>query len=395
MKILMVNKFLYPNGGSETYMFKLGEYLKRLGNEVEYFGMEHPDRCVSNSLNLYTETMDFHNSNALKKLKLSVKTVYSKEARSKMFKLLKAFEPDVVHLNNFNFQLTPSIIYAVKDYDKIAKKKVKLIYTSHDYQLVCPNHMMMNIHTNTPCEKCITDGFKSCTKGKCIHNSTLKSFLGTLEAEIYNKSKIYDRIDNIICCSDFIKSKLDTNPVFKSKTVTLHNFIESVDKKNIEKEDYLLYFGRFAEEKGIDTLINANNTKFICAGSGPIEDKVNNADNLKNIGFKSGEELEMLIRKAKCTVYPSIWYENCPFSIMESIMYGTPVIASNIGGIPELIDDGKTGFLVKPNDSNALEDAIKKLDDKELLSTMEQNCLNKNFDDVKAYTAKLLEIYKH
>ncbi len=395
MKILMVNKFLYPNGGSETYMLKLGEYLKNLGNEVEYFGMEHPDRCVSNSLDLYTETMDFHNSNALKKLKLSIKTIYSKEARAKMFKLLENFKPDVVHLNNFNFQLTPSIIYAVKDYDKKYGRKIKLVYTSHDYQLVCPNHMMMDIHTNTPCEKCISDGFKSCTKGKCIHNSTLKSVLGTLEAEIYNKNKIYDRIDNIICCSDFIKSKLDTNPIFKNKTTTLHNFIESVDKKETQKEDYVLYFGRFAEEKGIDTLINAKGTEFICAGSGPIEDKVNSAENLTNIGFKTGEELETLIRKAKCTVYPSIWYENCPFSIMESIMYGTPVIASKIGGIPELIDDGETGFLVEPNDSAALEKAIKKLDDKSLLNTMVQNCLNKNFDNIEAYTTKLLEIYKH
>ena len=132
-------------------MFKLGAYLKSIGHEVEYFGMEHEGRIVSNSLDLYTETMDFHNSSALKKLKLSLKTVYSREARNKMKKLLDKFEPDVVHLNNFNFQLTPSIIYAVKDYDKITIRK-SLIYTAHDFQLVCPNQMMMDIHTNTPCE---------------------------------------------------------------------------------------------------------------------------------------------------------------------------------------------------------------------------------------------------
>lgn len=80
MKILMVNKFLYPNGGSK-HMFKLGAYLKSIGHEVEYFGMEHEGRCVSNSLDLYTEAMDFHNSSALKKLKLSFKTVYSKGSK--------------------------------------------------------------------------------------------------------------------------------------------------------------------------------------------------------------------------------------------------------------------------------------------------------------------------
>ena len=76
-------------------------------------------------------------------------------------------------------------------------------------------------------------------------------------------------------------------------------------------------------------------------------------------------------------------------------MYGTPVIASNIGGIPELIDDGKTGFLVAPSDSKALEEAIKKLDNEALLSRMKKNCKAKNFDDVEAYTQKLLTIYKN
>lgn len=392
MKILMVNKFLYPNGGSETYMFKLGAYLKSIGHEVEYFGMEHEGRCVSNSLGLYTETMDFHNSSAFKKIKLSLKTIYSKEAKDKMLAVLENFKPDVVHLNNFNFQLTPSIIYAVKEYDKKYNKKIKLIYTAHDFQLICPNHMMMDIHTNTPCEKCIGSNFKNCTINKCIHNSTLKSLLGTLEAEIYNKNRIYSRIDNIVCCSEFMKNMLDTNPVFKNKTVVLHNFIDKIEPKKSKKEDYVLYFGRFAEEKGIETLIGAKNTNFICAGSGPIEDKVNNANNLENIGFKTGNELEELIRKAKCTVYPSIWYENCPFSIMESIMYQTPVIASNIGGIPELIDNGKTGYLIPPNDSLALEEAINRLDNS-TLENMVENCSKKEFDTVETYAKKLIEIY--
>lgn len=392
MKILMVNKFLYPNGGSETYMFKLGAYLKSIGHDVEYFGMEHEGRIVSNSLGLYTETMDFHNSSAFKKIKLSLKTVYSKEARDKMSRILDKFEPDIVHLNNFNFQLTPSIIYAIKDYDKKHKKKIKLIYTAHDFQLVCPNHMMMDINTNTPCEKCIGGNFKNCLKNKCIHNSALKSLLGTLEAEIYNKNGIYNRIDNIICCSEFMKNMLDTNPVLKNKTIALHNFIDEIEPQKTEKEYYILYFGRFAEEKGIKTLIGAKNTNFICAGSGPLEEEISNTKNLKNVGFKSGKELEELIRKAKCTVYPSIWYENCPFSIMESIMYGTPVIASRIGGIPELIDDGKTGYLVAPNDSAALEQAIKQID-KATLEHMVKSCNEKKFDTVKDYTEKLLKIY--
>ena len=186
-----------------------------------------------------------------------------------------------------------------------------------------------------------------------------------------------------------MKTKLDTNPLFKNKTVTLHNFIDSVDKKQTEKKDYILYFGRFAKEKGIETLINAKEINFICAGSGPMEEEVNAAPNLTNIGFKTGAELEQLIRGAKCTVYPSIWYENCPFSVMESIMYGTPVVASDIGGIPELIDDGKTGFLFEAGNTEKMTEAINRIDSK----LMSQHCLDKNFDTVEAYCTKLTAIY--
>lgn len=388
MKILMVNKFLYPNGGSETYMFKLGEYLTKMGHSVEYFGMEHKDRCVGNSAQQYTSNMDFHNAGALDKIKYSFKTVYSKEAREKMKIVLNDFRPDVVHLNNFNFQLTPSIIYAVEDYEKESGKRVKLIYTAHDYQLICPNHMMYT--NNAVCEQCIGGKFTNCTKGRCIHDSLLKSLLGTAEAEIYNRKKTYDRIDTIICCSEFIKNKLDTNPIFRNKTITLHNFIDTVDKQDTDKKDYILYFGRFAEEKGIDTLIQASSIKFICAGSGPMEELVNRAPNLENVGFKTGKELETLIREAKCTVYPSIWYENCPFSVMESIMYGTPVVASDIGGIPELIDDGETGCLFEAGNADKMIEAINRIDS----NKMSKKCLDKNFDTVESYYNKLIEIYR-
>ena len=115
MKILMVNKFLYPNGGSETYIFKLGEYLIQQGHEVQYFGMEHKGRCVGNAINAYTSDMDFHNTFKLKKLIYSIKTIYSIEARKKIRLVLDDFKPDIVHLNNFNYQLTPSIILEIKN----------------------------------------------------------------------------------------------------------------------------------------------------------------------------------------------------------------------------------------------------------------------------------------
>ena len=392
MKILMVNKFLYPNGGSETYMFALGQRLTALGHQVEYFGMEHSGRCVSNSAQAYTEDMDFHNSGAFKKIKLSLKTIYSKEARVKIRLVLEKFEPDVVHLNNFNYQLTPSIILEIRKWEKDNSRKVKIVYTAHDYQLVCPNHMLFN--HDSICEKCIEGGFISCTKGRCVHASLLKSVIGTVEASYWNKNKVYEQIDTIICCSEFMKNKLDTNPVFKNKTIAMHNFIDKKQVPDTAKEDYVLYFGRLSREKGIYTLLDCTDINLVVAGTGPLEDYVKIDENIEYVGFKTGDELVSLIAKAKATVYPSIWYENCPFSVMESIMYGTPVVASNIGGIPELIDNGKTGILVEARNGEQLNAAIKKIcENDEMASAMSAACLEYKFDTVDEYCEKLLKIY--
>lgn len=398
MKILMVNKFLYPNGGSETYIFKLGKYLISKGHEVQYFGMDHEERCVGNHVGAYTSNMNFHGGSKLSKLTYPIKTIYSTEARRKIRMVLDDFRPDVVHLNNFNYQLTPSIILEVKKYEKETKKKVKIVFTAHDYQLICPNHMMNNPNTNENCEKCIGDKFVNCIKGKCIHDSTAKSIVGATEAYYWKIRKVYKNIDTIICCSQFLKSKMDTNPLFREKTVALHNFIENVEWKDVEKKDYVLYFGRFSKEKGIKTLIDVCKSlpeiKFVFAGTGPLEEEVNNIPNIENLGFKTGDELEKLIRESKFSIYPSEWYENCPFSVMESQMYGTPVVGSNIGGIPELIQINKTGSLFESGNFAELKSQIETLwNNKELTSRYSENCRDIQFDTINQYYKKLIKIY--
>lgn len=398
MKILMINKFLHPNGGSETYIFKLGEYLKSKGHQVEYFGMEHEGRIVGNSAQAYTSDMDFHGGSKLSKLTYPIKTIYSKEARQQIRKVLDNFKPDVCHLNNFNYQLTPSIILEIVKWRQKENKNCKIVYTAHDYQLVCPNHMCRNGADN--CEKCLSGSFVNCIKGKCIHNSLMKSVVGTCEASFWKLNGAYKYIDKIVCCSNFMKSKLDTNPLFKEKTVALHNFVDEVESlKTTEKLDYVLYFGRYSDEKGVSTLIDVCKSlpeiKFIFAGTGPLEEMLSGVENITNVGFKSGDELKELISKALFSVYPSQWYENCPFSVMESQMYLTPVLGADIGGIPELIKNGQTGELFESGNAQQLKGKIEKLwNDRELLKAYANNCLDLCFDSVKQYTEKIIEIYK-
>lgn len=398
MKVLFVNKFLYENGGSETYIFKLGEALKNRGHEVQYFGMEHEGRCVSNNVGAYTSDMDFHGGNKLSKLTYPLKTIYSKEARQKIRLVLDDLAPDVVHLNNFNYQLTPSVILEIVKWRKETGHNCKIVFTAHDYQLVCPNHMCNNPNNKENCEKCLDGKFINCTMGKCIHGSLAKSAIGTMEATFWKMKGTYKYIDTMICCSEFMKTKLDRNPLFASKTVAIHNFIQEIPWVEVDKDDYVLYFGRYSEEKGIRTLIEAAKrmpeVDFIFAGKGPLEELLSGIDNIKNVGFQSGEKLANLIRKAKMSVYSSEWYENCPFSVMESQMYGTPVIGANIGGIPELIQVGKTGLLYESGDVNQLCDAIHTIwQDSNKAHQMHESCKSLNFDTIDSYIIKVEKIY--
>ena len=397
MKILFVNKFLYPRGGAETYFLKIGEELTRRGHEVEYFGMYDEKNTVGNSLHLATTNMDFHAAGP-EKLLYPFRIVYSREARRKLKEVIAAFGPDIIHFNNINFQLTPSVICAG------AECGVPMVQTVHDVQMLCPNHMMMEYRSKKLCEDCM--GKKSkwpCVKKRCIHGSLPKSLIGAVEGTLYECSPVYDKIDRFICPSAFLEEKLLNVPRFRGKTVMLHNFLSKVsDADGAPKGDYVLYFGRLAEEKGIDRILEAckllPDVPFVIAGGGPLEDLCKNCTlpNVKYVGFKTGKELEELVAGALFTLHLSIWYENCPLALLESQSLGTPVLCNRIGGIPELVEEGKTGILNDTFTPEAYAEKIAALyADKALLAEMAQNCLRKreSMMTLERYCDELLALY--
>lgn len=398
MKVLMVNKFLYPNGGSETYIFEIGKQLQKMGHEVQYFGMEHEGRIVGNRINSYTTNMDFH-GNKLSKFLYPFKIIYSTEARRKIRAVLDDFQPDVVHLNNFTYQITPSILFEIRKFEKKNNHKVKIVATVHDPQLVCPNHLLINGVTGKPCELCLSGKFRHCAKGKCIHGSTVKSILGMVEGRIYRSLHAYRMIDMVICPSYFIESKLKANPDIDGRTKMLRNFISISEPTGQKTEQpYVLYFGRYSEEKGIRTLIKTArelpDIPFVFAGRGPYEEEVNAVRNIDNKGFTTGSALADLIANASFSLIASECFENCPFSVMESQLYGTPVIGAAIGGIPELIREGIDGELFESGNESELREKIRKLwEDRNLLQQYSENCKNVSYDRESEYCKKLLEIY--
>ena len=393
MKILMVNKFLYPNGGAETYFFKVGKYMEKAGHQVEYFGMYDEKNIVTNSANEYTTEMDFHTT-GLERLFYPLRIIYSFEAKRKIRNVIEKFKPDIVHLNNINFQLTPSII------EEIQKHNIPMVQTVHDYQMICPNHLMFDQAKKT-CELCLNGSKWNCTRKNCIGSSKIKSIIGSIEAILYQQRKTYQLIDQFICPSHFIEDKLNQTNLYRGKTLTIHNFVELKKTEAFDKtEDYVLYFGRLSEEKGLEMLLNCcrrlTHIKFKIAGTGPLVEQCKGISNVEFVGFKTGEELDTLIRRAKFTVYPSIWYENSPLSVLEAKSLGTPVIASKMGGIPELIEDNETGIIIEDMNEDKLVKEINALYlDNEKLLRLSNNCIEKRekMISLDTYGSKILEVY--
>ena len=395
MKILMVNKFLYPRGGAETYFLKLGEQLNKEGHEVIYFGMSDPKNTVGNPEGLYTGNMDFHGTGAERFL-YPFKIIYSMEAKRKFSEIIRWEQPDVIHFNNINFQLTPSVI------DAGWEAGIPMVQTAHDSQMVCPGHLLLNTKTKRTCTKCINGSKWNCARYSCIHGSKVKSILGSVEGILYKYRKNYDRLDRIICPSSFMEKILKQDERFVGKTLVLPNFAE--EKKMdaaAEKKGYVLYFGRLSEEKGLDGLLKAcrmlPEIPFVIAGSGPMEEMCRNTG-LKNVtfvGFQTGKQLETLIREAAFSLCLSICYENCPLSVLESQQYGTPVIGNRIGGIPELIEEGTTGLLNNEFIPESYARTIKGLyENHDLLWQMTENCRKRKFMGLKEYTEQMVEIYQ-
>ena len=397
MKILMVNKFLYPRGGCETYMLYLGECLKKMGHEIQYFGMYDDQNTVGNAAGMYTQNMDFH-STGLSRFLYPFKILYSLEAKRKIQKVIDDFKPDIVHMNNINFQLTPSVI------DGIKEKGIPLVQTVHDYQMICPNHLLYDFQHNAACEKCVKSPSLHCIKNKCIHGSRVKSILGVFEAALYKWRKTYNKVDLYICPSYFLENKLlSAKEYYKGKTKTIHNFIdkETFAAHDRKEENYIAFAGRLSKEKGIESIAATAKLlpeyTFMVAGSGPDEGLLHGIPNVKMTGFLTGEQLTDLMGNAKLMLLPSVWYENCPLSILESHAMGVPVVAMNSGGMAELIKDGVTGALIDQPTSEEMARKLKEImEDEAYYRTLKENCKHEkdNILSVEDYSAILLQEYE-
>ena len=398
MKILMVNKFHYLKGGSEKYYFELAELLKEKGHTVAFFSMDNEKNIHTNYKEYFVKPIDLNNGSKLQALDV----IYSKENMKIMEEALEDFKPDIVHLNNFQRQLSASII------EPIIKKNIPIVFTAHDVQAICPAIVMLDNEKNI-CEKCTGGKYSNCIKNNCIKNSKLKSLLGAIEGKYYRNKKIYTKkIDYIITPSEFYRSKFIEDGINENKIEAIHNFID-INNYNLETKnnDYALYIGRLSKEKGILNLIKAfseiKNKKLYIAGDGPEKEKINQIikeekleENIILLGYLKQEEVKEYIKNASFIVVPSIWYENCPYSVLETQAIGKAVIGANIAGIPELVKDKENGLIYKYDDISELKEKMQQLfENKELANEYGKKAkeyAKKNYDK-EEYYKKITTIY--
>jgi glycosyltransferase involved in cell wall biosynthesis len=359
MKILLSNKFYYPRGGDCVYTINLEQLLQKYGHKTAIFAMQYPENLPNKWSKYFPSEVKF--SAGLGAVETILRPLGTKEVKQKFNALLDNFQPDVVHLNNIHSQLSPVIAQIAHE------RGIKVIWTIHDLKLLCPRYDCLR-NGKEACELCFTDK-KQVLKNRCMKNSLFASYLAYLEAIKWTREKLEEYTDIFICPSQFIANKMLQGGFDAKKIITLCNFIdvEKTQRTDYGKEDYYCFIGRLSNEKGIKTLVEAAKQlpfQLNVIGTGPLAEELQQSVKNENIdftGYKQWGEIKEIVGKARFVVIPSEVNENNPLSIIEAQCLGTPVLGANIGGIPELIETGKTGMLFESRNVKDLKEKIEQM----------------------------------
>ncbi len=365
MRILIANTRHYYGGGDSTYAFNLAALLRERGHVVNFFAMQGAANLPDPNTDLFVSHVDFRAMNKHKNpaaaWRVLARSIYSTEARRKFTHMLDRVRPDIVHLQNIHAHITPSIILAAK------KRGIPVVWTLHDYKLVCPNSHCIVDQTGQICEACRGGRFWQAVQKRCKKGSLLASGMASMEAYAHRWMRVRENVSAFLCPSSFLRNKLLENGFDPRKTIHLPLPLpEKALERTSDDRGYMLFLGKLETIKGILPLFEAArlapNVPVIAAGrvEEPLKSQMASLlpPNVSYAGFQSGSELAELQRGARALVFPSLWYENQPMSILETFALGKPVIASNLGGMRELIGANERGLLVPMGDAAALAQAM-------------------------------------
>jgi glycosyltransferase involved in cell wall biosynthesis len=355
--LLSVNNYYYYRGGAETVFLEHNRLFDGLGWTVVPFSMQHPRNLPSAWSQYFIDEIELGSEYTLwGKPQRVPRVIYSLQARERLDRLLKSITPAVCHAHNIYHHISPSILGVLR------KRGIPVVLTLHDLKIACPAYNMLT-HDGI-CERCRGGKLHNVVLHRCIKGSTALSAVVFLEAMVNRLIGSYRRNVDLF----FVPSKFYINKFVEwgmPARIFRHvpNFVEAGRfEPMFAAGRTVLYFGRLAREKGLHTLVRAAaaaQCKLVLVGTGPELDPLRQLASrvgaeVEFKGYLTGTALHDAVRGARAVVLPSEWYENAPVSILEAYALGKPVIGARIGGIPELIRAGETGFDYPSGDASAL-----------------------------------------
>lgn len=364
MKILLVNKYHFVQGGADRAYLDMGSLLTRAGHEVAFFSMHHPKNIPTSWSVYFVSNVDYEEvdrAGLLQKILFAMNILWNREAEKHMERLLDDFHPDIVHLHNMYHQLSPSILRPIKN------RGIPAVMTLHDYKLISPQYNLFvrgNIWEETK-----NGAYWKCVRDRCVKDSFMKSAVCATEAYIHRWIGAYASINLFLSPSRFLIEKFREFG-FDRPIEYLPNplvpFPEERPLVDLSENAPFVFIGRLSSEKGIEKILVAlkrldDTSTLHIVGDGPergrlvaLAEEFGISHRVLFLGYLSGDSLERERSGARAILLPSLWYENMPYALTEALAEGAIAIASHRGGIPERIRDGENGFLFDPDNIDSL-----------------------------------------
>lgn len=365
MKILIAHNHYLQKGGEDAVAQSEFNLLKDFGHNVQFY--ERSNRETKNIL-------------LLEKLRFLFGVGWSHRSYTDMRNVLKEFRPDIVHFHNIFFVLTPSVYWACKD------EGIPVVQSLHNFRLICPNGLFLR--NNRICEECAKKKsfWKSIFHGCYKKSRLVTAILAGMLYHHWTKKTWINMVDSYIMATNFGRQKYIKFGIPDDKIMLKPNIIYPNLFGKKQDEGYALYAGRLSKEKGVEVLLKAwkhiQGFPLKIMGDGPLSDDLKRyADNEKIgnvefLGFVSSKEYLGYMQGASFLVIPSICYENFPCVVSEALACGIPILASDLGGVSEIIRNRETGILFKAGDSDDLAEKIKLvIHSKNNLRKMRENVL--------------------
>jgi glycosyltransferase involved in cell wall biosynthesis len=351
VKVLLVhNKYrTSAPSGEDAAVRNESQMLQRRGVEVFSFG-----RCND----------DIDDSSLAARTAMAVNTIWSQRSRTELRGFIRRVRPDIVHVHNTFAMLSPSIYGACK------AEGVPVVQTLHNFRFFCPGALFLR--DGKPCEDCVDRGLLQAVRHRCYRGSlaataTLASML-TLHRALGTYSQ---HIDRYVVLTNFSRNKMLKAGISEEKLVVKPNFVPDPPLAGTGSGNYVVYVGRLFDGKGLETLLAAwrhlPSVSLKIVGDGELRPRLEaiaRRDNLNNIefmGMQTRNAALQLVANAKLLIVPSEWYEGFPMVIAESFACGTPVLASRIGSLEELVEEGASGAKFTAGDPQALAEGVARL----------------------------------